>query len=68
MKWELITEMSKDLIDSEDGGEALIFHASPDDEDTGMFVKIQSWDESTAHVDFNKFVDKKVRITIETID
>lgn len=34
----------------------------------GMFVKVISWDESLAHTDFNEFIGKKVKITIETIE
>lgn len=58
---------------TEDGGAALIAEPIPfdtlnSDEDNGMFVKIQSWDEDTEHTDMQKLIGKKVRITIEIID
>jgi len=64
------TTLNQSEIDSEDGGQALIFTTSrekDDDEMQGMFVRIQSWDEIRDHEEFNKFVGKKIRITIEEI-
>jgi hypothetical protein len=40
----------------------------PDDNDNGLFVRLQSWDETKQHIDFNKFIGKKIKVTIETID
>lgn len=37
-------------------------------EDSGLFIQICSWDELKFHLDFNKLVDRKIKITIETID
>lgn len=56
-------------VDVEDGGQAMIATITePTDTDNGMFIRIQSWDEQLEHKEFKKFVGKKVRITIETID
>ena len=62
------------IVDSiEDGGQAIIcdrlsFNTEDSDDDNGMFVIIQSWDEEELHSDINLFKNKKVKITIETID
>jgi len=56
-------------IETEDGGQAKIIAMSQSpEEDNGMFVKIQSWDETLKHEEFEKFVGRKVKIIIETID
>jgi hypothetical protein len=57
----------------EDGGCALIGESFPintahSDDENGMFLTIQSWDEDSTHVDFNLIKDKKIKITIEVID
>ena len=59
---------NSDEIDTEDGGQAKIFTASEDDLDNGMFVRVCSWDEDVEHSEFNKFVGRRIKITIETID
>jgi hypothetical protein len=59
---------NSDEIDIEDGGQAKIFTASKDDLDNGMFVRVCSWDENKNHEDFKKFVGRRIKITIETID
>lgn len=56
----------------EDGGQALIseyfpFKTLDSDDENGMFAIIQSWDEDTVHSDIQKFIGKKVRVTIEII-
>ena len=38
------------------------------DDDNGMFIRIQSWDENKKHKEFKTFMGRKVKITIETID
>lgn len=58
---------------SEDGGQAKICQSFPittldSDEDNGMFITLQSWDEDTVHTDLNLLVGKKVKITIEVIE
>lgn len=62
------TTLRGDEINTEDGGQAKIFTASPDDNENGLFINICSWDENKEHTDFNKLIGKKIRITIETID
>ena len=59
---------NSDEIDTEDGGQAKIFTISEDDLDNGMFVRICSWDKNGKHDEFNKFVGRKIKITIETIE
>ena len=61
-------EMIKNrCVSSEDSGCALIYEFSNDDE-SGVWAKVTSWDESKKHIDFNKLLGRKVRVTIETLD
>ncbi len=39
-----------------------------EDEDNGMFIRVCSWDDFKEHKDFNRFINRKLKITIETID
>lgn len=65
----IVTQINSGEIDKEDGEMALIFTASnAPDEDNGMYVRIISWDENKKHTEFNSFVGRKIKITIETID
>jgi len=57
---------------SEDGGKALIATVYDEvpartDQDTGMFVRIQSWDETGQHAEARQIEGKRVRITIEEL-
>lgn len=61
----------------EDGGSAIILTVydsefTTSEEENGMFVRIQSWDErkdpSVKHEEIRQFANKKIRITIETIE
>lgn len=63
---KLILEDTITVESREDGGAALI--ARFDDKDTGMFVRVQSWDETGEHAEFKKFEGKRVRVTVEVID
>lgn len=73
---EKIIYIIEDLVDpehirSEDGGQAAMIPLVKEgekDNDNGMFVMLQSWDDKKEHSDFRTFVGRKVRITIETID
>lgn len=61
---EGVTEFHK-----EDGGMALIaenFEHEPHAAN-GMFVRLQSWDETKQHAMARQFEGKKVRITVEVI-
>jgi len=59
----------------EDSGQALISNiygvpvegGNDTNDDTGIHLRVISWDENKEHKDFKKFKNKKVRITIETI-
>lgn len=57
----------------EDGKQALIcesfkIETGHSDEENGMFLTLQSWDEDTIHTDLNLIKGKKVKITIEVIE
>jgi hypothetical protein len=62
----------KVLVDSkEDGGMALIcdsFKFKSDDDESGMFVTLQSWDDRMVHRDLLRLIGKNVRITIQVLD
>lgn len=57
----------------EDGRQALICEPFPivtghSDDENGMTVRLQSWDEDTVHTDLNLIRGKTVKITIEVLD
>jgi hypothetical protein len=58
---------------SEDGGKALIatiydeVPPPPADAQAGMFVRVQSWDETGQHVEARQIEGKRIRITIEEL-
>jgi hypothetical protein len=71
--------ISKEEIDKQDSGQALIFtfngiNESYDNseemngDEAGVFVRLQSWDTTEKHETFNKLIGKKVRVTIEVIE
>ena len=67
------TEGVVNVESREDGGQALIcetfkIDTTNSDDENGMFVILQSWDEDTAHTDLNSLIGKKIRITIEVLD
>jgi hypothetical protein len=51
-------------VKTEDSGQAKIIQV--DDNDLPVFVRLQSWDESTKHPLFNRIIGKRVRVTVET--
>ena len=64
--YRIETTVTEDEVDSEDAGMAKIFTpCSPDDPDTGMFVRIQSWGD---HTDFNSLVGKRIEVQVNIID
>lgn len=56
----------------EDGGTAKIvdtlYHNDNSDDESGVFLKMISNCQDKTHLEFNKFVGRKIKITIETID
>ena len=54
----------------EDGGSALNASFTPEGEDdgTGLWINLISWDESGVHADASLMAGKRVRITLEVID
>lgn len=52
----------------EDGGAARIACISGDDQNSCLFVRIQSWDELNRHEEFRELEGKRVRVTIEVIE
>lgn len=71
--------ISKVEVDKQDSGQALIYTFNgikePYDEseemngcEAGVFVRFQSWDTSKQHETFNKFIGKKVKVTIEVVE
>jgi hypothetical protein len=70
-KCEFIQEIKPTDVDTEDSGCAIICHVDGEgheNEDTGMFVRLQSWDDDKKHVEIRKFIGRKVKITVETVD
>ena len=59
---------SKD-IEREDGDQFRNFSVDMNPgEEEGVYIRICSWDESKSHILFDKLVNRKVRVTIETIE
>jgi len=62
-------KLNEKEMDTEDDMHYKCFHIDLDENaDNGMFIKLCSWDENLEHKDFDKFIGKKVKITIEEID
>lgn len=58
-------------VKSEDSGKALIAELYPVIEsatDNCMFVRLQSWDETGTHAQLNFLVNKRIKITVETLE
>lgn len=54
--------------ESDDGGAALIAEFSREgDEDTSIFVRLQSWDENKLHPEMRPLIGQRIRITIEVM-
>ena len=69
-KFKKVIEDSAVTFDKEDGGQALIcYFGDYDDTDSGMFVRLQSWDErnKNGHPEADRLKGKRVRITIEEL-
>jgi 5'(3')-deoxyribonucleotidase len=61
--------VNSDDIEIEDSGQAKIFTAVDNiNEDSDIFVRIQSWNEDENHNEFHQLINKRIKITIETID
>lgn len=57
-------------LDVEDSGQAQIYSVVDlnDDEEDGMFIKIQSWSKSGKHPDMDRLKGKRIRVTVEVLD
>lgn len=65
----IVADLKHEHMDEEDGGQYHAFNISQDDEEeNGIYVKFCSWDDKCKHLDHDKFINRKVKITIETID
>ncbi len=53
-------------ISIEDGGMAQILEVSNDDSD--VFVRLQSWNDDGKHTELDRLVGKKLKITVEVIE
>ena len=54
-------------VQQQDGGQAWIAEFGMPDE-TGMFVRLQSWDPARDHGGMNLLMNKRVRITVEVVE
>lgn len=61
-------------LDTEDSGMALIYHLDSDLEghqESGLFVRIQSWDETKDHTQMTQLLKaatgKRIRVTIDVV-
>lgn len=69
-KYEAIVQpvIPNDLSIQDSGMAVIIDCGRVDDENAGMFVRLHSWSESKEHDQIRKFIGKRIRITVETID
>lgn len=56
-------DIRKTDVSVEDSGAAKYFDVGS--EESCLFARIHSWDESLSHIDFEKLIGKRVRVTIE---
>lgn len=64
-------KFNKKEIIVDDGGaykELPVFKNKPVEEIDGMWIKICSWNDDAEHNEFDKFIGRKIKVTIETID
>lgn len=54
------------VIKQEDGGMALIGEIH-EENDSQMFVRVQSWADDKQHTDIAPFLGKRVRVTVEVM-
>ena len=57
-------------IKTEDSGQAMIMYSPVElsEVDSSFFVRLHSWDDKGKHRFFKKFMGRKVKVTIETVD
>lgn len=57
-------------FDIEDSGQAIILTTAGDGVEggPGMFVRVQSWDETRQHEELRKFNGRRLRVTVEVIE
>lgn len=54
-------------VEVQDGGQAqLVEFANPIE--TGLFVRVQSWDDQREHAEMAQLLNKRVRVTVEVLD
>lgn len=53
-------------VDAMDNGRSLSLCL--DDEDSDLFVRVHSWDETRKHEEFRRLIGKKIRVTIEIVE
>ena len=56
-------------ITYENSGMAIVsqIDLGPDEPESGLFVRVHSWDEDKIHTDINTLLNKTIRVTIEVI-
>jgi hypothetical protein len=67
-KLQFVEIITASNVDTEDSGAAKIVTLVPEDQNSELFVRLQSWDTTKDHRDFNQFIGRPVKVTIETID
>lgn len=56
-------------VDVEDGGCAKIVYLDESEgSEEGMFICLKSWTENGIHTDLDKFIGKKIRVTVEVVE
>lgn len=61
--------ISPDKVERDDGGMALIIQLNTDeDQESGMFVRIQSWDPEKKHEDIQRLFGRRIEVIVRIID
>jgi hypothetical protein len=54
-------------VEVQDGGQAQLVEFANTSE-TGLFVRLQSWDDQRQHAEISHLLNRRVRVTVEVLD
>jgi hypothetical protein len=54
-------------VEVQDGGQAQLVEFANTSE-TGLFVRLQSWDDQREHTEMALLLNKRVRVTVEVLE
>jgi hypothetical protein len=60
-------EEHETAVEVQDGGQAQLVEFANTSE-TGLFVRLQSWDDQRQHAEISHLLNRRVRVTVEVLD